>query len=155
MYSTPVTQTLLRIRSPGEYNFFFLMPRPLPRPIKSKFLWVGLRHMCFKAPRRLQCSAELWTYHLHRHPELPSRSELQSPGVVIYLLMHPIGVPSFPCLTSPFVSRNFLGSPPGTLLILNSGFRICFCGYQRKLRSGKVKHLAKSLTARTWQSQRL
>lgn len=151
IYSTLVTQTLLHIGSPGEYNFF-LMPRPPPKPIKCKSLWVGLRHMLvIKLPSdcSVQPSCEP-TVHI-----IVAQQEWTWVSWCGTLL---VNTPDLRFL--PF-SVSLPHLPPRTswdLLLINFYYwglvlaKVCFFGYQRKLGSGEVKHLAESLTARTWQS---
>lgn len=69
--------------------------------------------------------------------------------------MHPIWGSFLSLSHFPICLLELSGVTSQYISILNPGFRVRFCGNQRKLRSGKVRHLAKSLTARTRQSQRV
>lgn len=56
-------------------------------------------------------------------PRSPSRIRFQLPRVVNCLVTHPIWGSSFLSRTPSFAFRQFLGSPPSKLLILNPGLR--------------------------------
>lgn len=44
----------------------------------------------------------LYVLVLHRAPDVPPRSQLQSPTTITHLISHSSLLPSFPCLISPF-----------------------------------------------------